>query len=530
VTGLAAFTGCASNTATQGSCNGGKCDGFDADKLASRNDPIAAYLKNLSISDTGLLELTYQDVLFGVGEGMGCAPDAAGVFTVSDDLISGEAFPRLVSVACKDDDSKASDFFIAASFRDQETGDVDVRDVEMFAWDRTARNYMFYAFAPSQDDPDLVQLEVGPSRCEGCHLTPADTSPVGMRMTPIMNELSRPWAHWNAQPGFPSLEFSVPEGIEDLPNYSGLAIAHQAPASRFEEIVRFGGHQKVAAARIRDRRNSPNISEIMGMLRPVFCSEQINYVSEDHDSGVLFNAALVDPGVRNMYVQIRPNDWAWDWLNDETVRLGTAGGDEPVIQIPTRGNADIAMEASLVTTKVLTPYQVLRARVLDSDHPVFSEFRCGLWRDANARYKSNPPDFGDATRNLNVMPQIFEEIMSIDGSPIKGDADDVLIMMPNADEASVAALKTSVSAGSLMQGSCETDGYCPGDVDVLGTRLEQRMQTQLSGSTRDALRAMRQDRICHVLETVAGAEGDDRFPNGSGRFPNLPSLPEVTCP
>ena len=97
-------------------------------------------------------------------------------------------------------------------------------------------------------------------------------------------------------------------------------------------------------------------------------------------------------------MQIRPNDWAWDWLNDEVVRLGSPVGDT-VVQIPVRGNADVAMETSLVTTKVLTPYQILRARALDSDHPVFSEFRCNLWKDAYANFKASPPDFGDATRN-----------------------------------------------------------------------------------------------------------------------------------
>ncbi len=527
VAALAAFTGCGSEVGPDRDCESGKCDDKEP-TLAERNDPIATYLKTLDISDEGLMASSYQDILFGVAEVMGCSTDSIAVFTVSDDLIASEPFPRLVSVACKDDDSKASDFFIAASFEDAETGDVDIHDVEMFAWDKSAREYMFYAFEPDEEEEDLVRLEVGPQRCEGCHLTPADTSPIGMRMTPIMNELNRPWTHWNAEPGFPSHQFSVPPGMDEKPNYSELAIARRAPAQRFEEIVRFGGHAKVASARIRDRRNAPNIDEIMGMLRPVFCSEQVNYVSEDHDSGILFNSALVDPGIRNMYVQIRPNDWAWDWLNDEVVRLGSPN-DDAVVQIPVRGNADVTMETSLVTTKVLTPHQILRARALDSDNPVFSDFRCNLWRDAYDNFKASPPDFGDATRNMHVMSELFEKIMSVDGNPLAGSNPETIIMMPNADDRSITRLRSAASQGQLENGNCENDGFCAGDVDALGARLEQNVQAILSSQPRESLRSMRQSRICHILDTVAGVDGDDRFPAGSTRFPNMPSLPSVDC-
>ncbi len=523
------LTACAPGLDGTEDCTGGKCDGFSdvLDKLQGRADPIATYLKTLDISLAGQVKLDYEQVLKGVAGVMGCSEDSVAVFTVSDDLITGSAFPRLISVACSDDASKASDFFIAASFQNEETGDVDVRDVEMFAWDATARQYMFYAFQPVDDQ--RVQLDVGPKRCEGCHLTPADTSPTGMRMTPIMNELNRPWTHWNAEPGFPSHEFSVPAGMDEKPHYKALAVAHRAPASRFEEIVKFGGHAKVAAARIRDRRNAPNLDEIMGMLRPVFCNEQINYVSEDHDSGSLFGSSLVDPGLRNMYMQIRPDNWAWDWINNDSIRLGAPGGDGPVIQIPIRGNADIAMETSLVTTKVLTPHQVLRVRALDWQHPVFSDFRCDLWRDANDRFKSSPPDFGTASRASQVMSDIFEQIMSVNGKPLAGSAPETLIMMPDA-KVGGDALRAAAEAGTLESGRCSTVGYCPGDVDTLGSELELHMQSLLSSDTRAALRSARQERICHILDDVAQQSGDDRFPEGSKRFPNMPSLPSVDCP
>ncbi len=524
----ATFAGCGNESSNQSDCNSDKCDEAGP-TLADRNDPVATYLKTIPISDEGLMQTSYQDVLFGVSDTMGCPANSIAVFTVSDTLINQTPFPRLVSVACKDDEAKASEFFMAASFEDTETGDIDVRDVEMFAWDKTTRQYNFYAFAPSEEDEDYVQLEVEPERCQECHLTPADTSHVGMRMTPIMNELNRPWTHWNAEPGFPSHHFSVPEDMDEQPNYVELAVGWQAPAQRLEEIIRFGGHAKVASARIRDRRNAPNIDDIMGMLRPVFCNEQVNYVSEDHDSGILFNSAYVDPGMRSMYIQIRPNNWVWSWLNDEVVRLGSPGDGDTVVQIPVRGNSDVAMETSLVTTKVLTAYQVLRARALDSEHPVFSDFRCNLWKDANARYAETAPSFGDATRSMYVMDEIFADIMSLDGKAIAGVLPETIIMLPNADDATITRLRASLSQGKVEEGNCDTDGFCAGDVDALGARLEQTLQERLTSGGRDALRAVREERICRVLQSVDSSESDRRFPEDSVRFPNAPSLPQVNC-
>lgn len=527
--GLAA---CSTNAPSTQNCSGDKCDEFDRQKLADRNDPIATYLKGLDIGDDGTMFATYQDMLFGVANVMGCSTDSVAVFTVSDDLIRQTPFPRLVSVACKDDDAKASNFFIAASFEDEETGDVDILDVEMFAWDATKREYQFYAFAPTRDIEGEVKLEVGPKRCEDCHLTPADSSPVGMRMTPIMNELNRPWTHWNAEPGFPSFNFEVPEGMNEKPNYSALAITHQAPAQRLEEIIKFGGHSKVASARIRDRRNAPNTDEIMGMLRPVFCAEQLNYVSEDHDSGTLFNSALIDSGIRSMYIQIRPDNWAWSWVNDQTLRIPAPGSAEVVVQIPIRGNADIAMETSLVSTKVLTPQQVLRARVLDWQHPVFSEFRCNLWRDAKDRFDAAPPEYGSATRSSQVMSDIFEQIMTVEGQPIGGTDPGTLIMMPNADSTSATKLLDAARTGSLEDGDCANDGFCAGTVDDFGAILQQHLEGLTSASApRDQLREIRRERICNVIESVVPSVGDDRFAEGPPqRFPNMPSLPTVTCP
>src|SRR4029079_15013276 len=180
-------------------------------------------------------------------------------------------------------------------------------------------------------------------------------------------------------PGFTSFEYELPTDVTAKPNFSEFMTQHKGAASRFEKIISDGDQLKVAQARLRDRPTPSNLDEPINMLRPLFCSEQINYVSEDFNSGVLFSAAVVDPGIRNMYRAIRPDHWSWGWVNGDTMRLPVPNGDAALTQIPVRGNADIVTEQQLVALRALTPHQVLRVRALDWKKPVFSDFRCGLW-------------------------------------------------------------------------------------------------------------------------------------------------------
>src|SRR5262245_38370665 len=147
VWGAAGLAGCDGDTVEDPvACEGDDCDeGSDltAD-IKDRADPIANFLKAQKVAANGEAKLDFPTVLFGVAKQQGCADSSIKTFIVSDDLIAGEAFPRLISVTCSTDNTKASDFFIAASFEARDasnkpTGEIDLRDVEMFAWDATAR-------------------------------------------------------------------------------------------------------------------------------------------------------------------------------------------------------------------------------------------------------------------------------------------------------------------------------------------------------------------------------------------------------
>lgn len=186
--------------------------------------------------------------------------------------------------------ARAADFFIAASFREDGTDDVDARRIEMFAWDPDALRYHFYEANPAESPANAGKVKVGvePARCRDCHLAPRGlSSTLGERMpmTPIMNELTRPWVHWNAEPDARNFQYDVPEPTRKAPHFRAYGEERLASAARLEKIIA-AGHGKVASARIRERRTSPaSVEASMAMLRPLFCEEQVNYATEDFDSG-----------------------------------------------------------------------------------------------------------------------------------------------------------------------------------------------------------------------------------------------------
>ncbi len=512
----------------------GKCDDADdlADALEGRADPIARWIREQSIASDGSVEADYQDILFGVQKDQGCAESTVRTFVVSDDLVTGkDPFPRFISAVCGDDPVKASEFFISASFEKfvgdgEPTGEIDTRSLELFAWDATARVYRFYASEPAGEDSG-IRFEVEPERCRGCHLTPTDLAADDMPMTPIMNELTRPWTHWNAEPGFESQEFEVPERVAGTDSFKELTGKFLSPASEFEQIIR-SGHDRVALARMRSRRDKPGVLRTgMDLLRPVFCEEQVNYVSEEGTSGILAAQAIVDPGMRALFQQVKP-DWPWDWVNVGQLRMSSTSS--PVSQLPVRGDADTITETQLAALGVLTARQLIQVRALDWQRPVFSGVRCGLWKDADQRFDKDPPDLSGAVDNGTAARLLFEAIMTIDGTALRSGDDDTVIAVAVADDDTMEALVAALEGGELATATCAEDGFCAVDLDGLGQAIDGYVTSfQSSSSARTRLKTMRTERICEILRAVEPA--DDRF-DGEDlpiRFSNRPSLPSVSC-
>jgi hypothetical protein len=494
-------------------CVDAKCDGPTTFKgsIKDRKDAIALFLQKSKVSTKGVLTSDYFDILANVTKNQGCDDASIHTYVVSDDLLSGnKAEPRIISTACSTNTDKGSEFFTSL------VNPADPRTIEMFAWDPDARKYNFYDVTASGTKD--IKVDASPTRCDGCHTTPADLGPTGMLKTPIMNEMTKPWPHWNASPGFVSKNFDMPAATLNTPTWKKIVTPHLASASDFEQLIR-EGQRKVVAARVRARRDAYNLDAAMNLIRPMFCSEQVNYVSEEQ--GTILNSALVDAGMRNVYLQIRPDNWTENWINDQFVSYPTSAKE--LDQVPVRGNADIAAELALMSSGAITPIQVLQVRALDWQNPVMSDFRCGLWTSAKARFMNKKPTV-PGTTTVEAIPTLVDAILQVDGVSIPRSNERVSAL-GLATPASIAAFKASLQANNLTTNCGATGaGACNVDVNQMGTTVDAYVKSV----NRASLLTLRDARICKVISQVTPV--DSRFPKGPvDRFGARPALPAVTC-
>lgn len=521
---VAALSACADDP--QQTCNGGKCDaaGDAFTGLDGRNDPIAKYLREAGIDDNGVVSADYGSVILGVAAAQGCSADTWRTFVISDPLVTtSDPFPRLISTVCSNDAVKASEFFIAASFPDDVGRDVHPRRLEMFAWDGGAGVYRFYAAEPTAGDPASVTVEVEPAECQRCHLTPKDLPSAGMRMTPIMSELTQPWSHWNSQVPmfnaednpFPSHDFEVPEAVRTAENFVRYGVMHAGAAADFEQIVR-AGHARVVGERVKERRGTAaDFRPAMNLLRPLFCEEQLQYATEDFSTGLLQVTTVIPGGVREAYRAIRADNWPWRWLNnqDGRMRLPPPASIGPLTMVPLRGNVDIEYESRLLGVRALTPNQILRVRALDWQRPVLSSFRCGLWKKALARFEASPPALDLSGKIGDHMKVLLDEVLTVNGTPISaGDPERfVALGLAGADADAV------LSAAGGVAATCTAPGQpCVVDVDTFGALLDAYVATYESGDpdqVRVHLTEQRDERLCVVAR----------------QFPSAPHLPDLAC-
>jgi hypothetical protein len=517
-------------------CDVGRCDELPfLARLEGREDPVGRWLRQ--IAEAGVIDaagiyhgdraselapaaspLFYAKLLDGLATVQGCRPESLITYALADDLVTGapgSIFPRLVATVCSDDGALVTNAFVATlgePHRDG-SGDLELDDLEVFAWDATAQRYSFYAIQPGAAEGQL-DVEVEPARCMKCHLSPLDTDPVGMPRLPIMNELTKPWAHWEAGAGGVSESFAPPASVAGKP-YWEIYGATAAAASRLEKVIRDASALRVAPARAKQLFRPAKVDEAMALIRPLFCDEQIQYVTE-LATGEVPTDAVVAGGVKSAFRTIQAT-WPWRWFNDDTIQLPVAAEDARLFMMPVRGMAETTFEGQLQT--VLTPSHVLAVRALDWRRPVFSDFRCQLWKDAWTAYQVTPPTLSG--RNRDALKVVYEGIMALGGMSTAGLASGRFVAIPEASEATVTAAKAAI-AGGTVPATC--GDFCEVDATGFGDAIDAYVGS-LPGE-RAALAAERDRRVCKVVEEVEGAGAHaDHGPDA--RVANQPSFLRV---
>ncbi|MBA2538320.1 MAG: hypothetical protein H0V17_01690 [Deltaproteobacteria bacterium] len=508
-------------------CEAGKCDGLPfADQLKGREDPIAKWLRQLHdakvIDDKGVYHGSkatkvapeadpqfYGKLFDGLITIQGCSKTSLISYAISDDLItanSDQIYPRLISTVCSDND-QVSNAFVATLGDPQ--ADINVDDLEMFAWDATAQKYVFYATKDIGDGN--LEIEVEPARCTKCHVTPLDVDPIGMPRLPIMNELTKPWTHWNAGTGGVSESFNVPDSLTGMPTWEKYQASIGA-ASRLEKVIRDANALRVSPARSKALFRPAKLEEAMGLIRPLFCDEQLNYATE-LATGEMSVDAFVSGGTKNAFRAIQ-STWPFAWFNNDTVSLPAAAVDKRLFMMPVRGVAEITFEAQLHA--VLSPAHVLALRALDYKKAAFSDLRCNLWKTAMVAFAAKAPAL--TGRNRDAVKVVFEEIMKNGGMSTRNLATGKFVALDDANETSIAALKAAIAAGTVPT-TCGAGGFCEVDANGFGALL----QTYVDGLERDAILAERDRRVCKVHEEVQPAGAHTTHGMGI-RIPNDPSF------
>jgi len=442
-------------------------DGFE--------DPVATWLREAA-DDDAMLPGDHEDALAGVRAVLGCGPERERSFVV---LSNAAHAPKAIVTQCTDEPARASELFTVFE-PDPGSDDLDATRFRMAAWDAQAGRFHRYQFVPREHG---LGVAVEPAFCTSCHGGPYAVE----AWAPIMNEMTNPWAQWNAEPGFESFQFHEHFPVNaggDV--YDGLTSEGRLDsASNLEPIVR-AAIDRVVSTRLAVRTDGPDLTAAADLLRPVFCDESANYVSEIHDSGEIAQAAVLDPGIRRMLLAIDPTGWPWAFLQDDALFLAPpTAGETPLVLMGVRGETTVQMEAALVARQVLSPMDVLRVRALDWRHPLASSLRCGLFEDALAR---DAIDVAAATDTTELVRALFAEALVVDASRGISLADvgpDALVVLPDADDsAAVAALRAGDFADSTAT------------LVELGDAIEAELVALSASGARSALEAERIRRGC----------------------------------
>ncbi|MBX7078521.1 MAG: hypothetical protein K1X88_04970 [Nannocystaceae bacterium] len=381
---VAALAGCdadASADEDDDSSDGGKADDLDpttfgckqvtgialAD-LAAIDDPIATFLIKRAprcASDYGELVAQLAQV-----DADGCA----GKPQLTTRLVSDDArvdpkpdnYRTVTTRACGSRPPHAL-LWTLLGVNDRE--DMAKRSfVEMQALDRNSGLYDYWVFQGGAFEfvGNSLQARDQAIRCGACHRDGGV----------LMKELDDPWLHWEAAAR------PLP-GADAIFARHGALMGNRGDGKELETLVRAGNDAIIASRIAADRR--PEARAVRKLLRPLFCSEQVNLdaggTQVDAPLSGLDADALVDPSLG--VTQVLTLDPA-----AYTAALATVGqrldgvpdrvDTEFAFAFPERSGFEHAYLAALQREGLVDEDLLLDVLTIDFTRPLFSDARCGL--------------------------------------------------------------------------------------------------------------------------------------------------------
>jgi hypothetical protein len=370
--------------------NGGDTSIFGADDSLFQNDRVGRQLKG----DVSKIPGDYPALEQAFKMGRECKRgDKQHEIYIVDEKPRGEPaglkLPRAVVTGCntgdtsKPETARNSYSLMMALISDDSTPQAKSGDtmltspIETMALDDTTGLYNFYVFEPgpkgkpgtvsrfwrAKDGTIMTRQLVGGSgkptaaaksndkRCFNCHVDGA----------PIMNELSEPWTNWIS-----------PKKAVSTANMSGMTkelVGAASLADQFEQFIRAATQEYTSGdskkkgwlARTRDGLLPGGVAK---MVRPLFCENELNYLSADTTKGVP-GQVFFDPSLT---------------AQSDVVFPEAPPGDTPEpFLFPIRSVYDESVQQSLVDAGYVGFDVAVAIRLLDDENDVFSSQRCGVY-------------------------------------------------------------------------------------------------------------------------------------------------------
>jgi hypothetical protein len=339
-----------------------------------------------------------------------------------DDGKTDKLMPRAVITGCNTGNTsdpktmKNSYSLMTALISDEEEpgaaqGDtMSMKPLEVMAFDEKTGLYNFYVFEPAgAGKPGTVSRfwrdktgKVMTRQLVGGSTAPTDPKPhtsdacfrCHVDGAPIMNELSEPWTNWISPKK--KLPTSTMAGTtKELVEAASLA-------DQLEQIIRAGTNDYVAGLQAKEgwlnrTRDGLLPGGTAKLLEPLFCQDELNYLSADTSLGVPLQVWF-DPSVAAQASLTLPQP--------------PSGNAPTPFLFPIRATRDEAVERALVSRDYLTDGMAVAIRLLDDENDVFSTKRCGVFDAVKAEIVKAQSGQADKVLDPSVVKDLLKRVIT----------------------------------------------------------------------------------------------------------------------